>query len=82
MPEKIGGKTFYSPEESDPITPEERARADAFEAELRKRLAADTPEKPHVASNNPRINGRDDFDGTEYEQWAKDQWADDEKRHE
>ena len=75
MPKEMGGKIIYSPEESDPITPEERAEADAWKADLLKRLAEAGPEQPHVASNNPRINGRNDFDGTEYEEWANNAWA-------
>jgi len=81
MPKEIGGKIFHSPEESEPVDPETLAKAEAAFAEWDKRVAAVPPEN-RVASTNPRINGRDDFDGTEYEQWAKDQWADDEKRHE
>lgn len=87
MPENIGGKRFYSPEEAEtlgratPTAPEVMAASDAIIERRVREIAeeqariqrGETPAR--YAADQPARFGRDEFDGTEYEQWAKDQWA-------
>ncbi|MCX4093591.1 hypothetical protein [Nocardia sp. alder85J] len=83
MPEKFGGKTFYTSQEAaergSVPSPEEIARADqAFEEfNTRRSTAAPAPE-----GSTPGFGGRfsDDLEGTEFEGWTRDpatnQWFD------
>lgn len=67
MPEKIGGKTFHGPEESDPLSPEDRAKAEAAFAEFNQRSAQVAPEdRVHLSDRF----GDQDWEGTEFEEWA------------
>ncbi|MGY1939691.1 hypothetical protein [Nocardia gipuzkoensis] len=83
MPEKIGGKLFYTDEEAEKLglvyTPEEYARNQAiFEQFDKDRAAAG----PAPEGTTPGFGGRfsDDLEGTEFEGWTRDpgtgQWFD------
>ncbi|MFQ6329660.1 hypothetical protein ACLMAL_26475 [Nocardia sp. CWNU-33] len=83
MPDKIGGKLFYTDEEAEKLgmvyTAEERARNQAmFDQFDQARAAAGiAPE-----GTSPGFGGRfsDDLSGTEFEGWTRDpktgQWLD------
>ncbi|MEV0712075.1 hypothetical protein [Nocardia aurea] len=81
MPEKFGGKLFYSEEEAKELglvlSPEEIARADQmFEQFAAARLAAG----PAPEGTTPGFGGKfsDDHIGTEFEGWTWEggQWYD------
>ncbi|MGV9723549.1 hypothetical protein [Nocardia beijingensis] len=88
MPEKFGGKIFYTKEEAEQLgltlSAEEMARADAILAAFAEtvRNAAPAPE----GTVPPGFGGRfsDDLEGTEFEGWTRDaktgQWFDKEGR--
>ncbi|MBO0854617.1 MAG: hypothetical protein J2P18_12735 [Nocardia sp.] len=78
MGERIGGKIFHGIE---PVTPEERALAEEGMAEIERwyREKAERGEAPERKPVSGRF-GRDDFEGTEYEQWAREQWAEEDAR--
>jgi len=88
MPEEIGGKIFYSAEESGPLDPEMVALAKARVADRIKELEAQEELKKRPGYTPPPHKevsgrfGRDDFVGTEYEQWANNAWAEDDREHE
>ncbi|WP_225730488.1 MULTISPECIES: hypothetical protein [unclassified Nocardia] len=70
MPERIAGKTFYSPEEAKaagftPLTPEEIEEAKKRFAEFSAAAAA-VPESEKIPQPD-RMS--DDLAGTEYEGW-------------
>ncbi|WP_405495636.1 hypothetical protein [Nocardia sp. NBC_00511] len=83
MPEKFGGKLFYSAEESEQLglvpSDEELAAADRMfeEFENRRRTAPPAPD-----GTTPGFGGRfsNDHEGTEFEGWTRDpvtrQWYD------
>ncbi|MBF6076444.1 hypothetical protein IU498_17615 [Nocardia beijingensis] len=87
MPEKFGGKIFYTKEEAEErglvYTQEEYDRNEAiFEQFARERAAAG----PAPEGMAPGFGGRfsDDLEGTEFEGWTRDpktgQWFDKEGR--
>jgi hypothetical protein len=83
MPEKIGGKLFYTTEEAEELglipSPEEIARNQAILDKFKndRRNAPPAPE-----GTSPGFGGRfsDDLEGTEFEGWTRDpktgQWFD------
>ncbi|MBH0776132.1 hypothetical protein [Nocardia bovistercoris] len=88
MPKKIGGKIFYTAEETEQLglrpSAEEIARTEQMFAEWeeRKRAAGPAPEGTIPAGFGGRFS--DDLAGTEYEGWTRDpgtnQWYDKEGR--
>jgi hypothetical protein len=83
MPEKVGGKLFYTTEEAEQLgltlSPEEIARRGAILDQFNKDRAA---AGPAPEGTSPGFGGRfsDDLEGTEFEGWTRDpktgQWFD------
>ncbi len=86
MPREFAGKIFYSPEESGPLDPEMVALAEAHWENYKKELEAEAEAKKQPGYTPPPYKevdgrfGRDDFVGTEYEEWATQAWADVDQR--
>lgn len=79
MPETVGGKTFYTPEEvaaaGQTPTAEELAQCQAAFDEFDRAARATRTDGPAPGGVTPGFGGRfsNDLEGTKFEGWSRDQ---------